>query len=206
MSPRFTDEDLAYLRQNYLTLEDLCAGRPETPAQVRELIDAGLLPRPSYVLVDGTAMFPADYFRLYDEAGNVDRLSQVFRERYRQAAQPYPELATADAVENAWSAYLRGVWGQCLVEVTPEVVVRKRALVNSLCRLIALPRPRNSEWCAQLREEVSELDEIERDFAPDYDRAEEWNDRPPSRDLLINVARERFPDVFSEAERPVEVG
>jgi hypothetical protein len=65
----------------------------------------------------------------------------------------------------------------------------------------------------RLRAEVTELDQIERAFAPDYDRAAEWNDRPPTRDLLINVARERFPEVFAvdrdtagrEAHAPKEV-
>jgi hypothetical protein len=41
---------------------------------VRSWIDDGLLPRPSYVLDDGTEMFPRDYFRLADEAGGIEPL------------------------------------------------------------------------------------------------------------------------------------
>jgi Family of unknown function (DUF6058) len=93
-----------------------------------------------------------------------------------------------------------GIWGQCLRDVTPETIVRKRALVNSLSKLIALPPPSQAELRRQLRTEVTELDQIEREFAPDYDRAEEWNERPPTRDLLIEVARQRFLEVFAEEE------
>jgi hypothetical protein len=51
---------------------------------------------------------------------------------------------------------------------------------------------------------VTELDELEREFAPDYDRAE-WHDRPPTRDLLINEARRRFPEVFAKSREPIAV-
>jgi hypothetical protein len=193
---RYTHADRAYLRANYVTLEELCTGHDEDAVEIRRLIDQGVLPRASYV-VDGVGVFPVDYFRLYDDAGGCDRLRGLFAERYRTAATPYPELATDEALAEAWRAYLDGIWGQCLRAVTPETIVRKQALVSSLCKLIALPRRRDADWQAQLRAEVTELDEIEREFAPDYDRAEEWNDRPPTRDLLIDVARERFPDVFA---------
>jgi hypothetical protein len=198
VAPYFTAADRAYIRANYFELEELCDGRDDDPAEVRRLIADGLLPQPSYT-VDGVGMFPADYFRLLDEAGGVEPLRHLFEGRYRAAAAPYPALATPAAVETAWRAYLDGIWGQCLRDVTPEVALRKRALVDSLCKLIALPRPRSADWRERLRAEVTALDEIERDFAPDYDRAE-WHERPPSRDLLIEVARERFPDVFAPSE------
>ena len=194
--PHFTEADRSYLGANYLTLEELCADRSEGPAEVRRLIDQGLVPRPSYV-VDGVGMFPADYFDLYAEAGGCEGLRPLFEQRYRTAAAPYPDLATPEALDLAWRAYLDGIWGQCLRAVSPETIVRKRALVDSLCRLIALPRRRAPEWREQLRADVAELDRLEREFAPDYDRAEEWNERPPTRDLLIEVARERFPEVFA---------
>ncbi|HYX88374.1 MAG TPA: hypothetical protein VE753_03305, partial [Gaiellaceae bacterium] len=65
----YTAADLEYLRANYLTLEQLCAERPESPEEVRALVADGRLPKPSYVLDDGTELFPADYFRFVDEAG-----------------------------------------------------------------------------------------------------------------------------------------
>jgi hypothetical protein len=70
----YTDADLVYLRDNYLTLAELCADRPETPEQVEALIDEEVLPRPPYVVEDGTGFFPADYFRLVDEAGGSAKL------------------------------------------------------------------------------------------------------------------------------------
>jgi hypothetical protein len=44
---------------------------------------------------------------------------------------------------------------------------------------------------------VEELDGLERQFAPDYDRNERRFGRKPTRDLLIDAARERYPDVFA---------
>jgi hypothetical protein len=67
----FSDADLEYIRTNYVTLDKLCAERVERPSEVRSQIDERLLPQPSYVLADGTEMFPRDYFRLPDEAGGV---------------------------------------------------------------------------------------------------------------------------------------
>jgi Family of unknown function (DUF6058) len=193
--PYFTAADRAYIDENYVELEHLCLGRDVEPAHVRSLIDRGLLPKPSYV-VDGKEMFPEDYFELYDEGRGVEGLRDLFEQRYAAAAQRHPDLATPAALAAAWQAYLDGVWGQCLRHVTPETIVRKRALVDSLCKLIALPRPRSRDWQERIRAEVEELDEIEREFAPDYDRADEWNERLPTRDLLIEVARRDFPQVF----------
>jgi Family of unknown function (DUF6058) len=82
--------------------------------------------------------------------------------------------------------------------VTPEAIVRKTALVASLCELLMLPRPRNADWRRALREQVDELDALEREFSPDHDRSDE-HERPPTRDLLIGAARERYPDVFAAA-------
>ena len=192
---RFSDADLAYIRANYLTLDDLCAGRAEPPDQVRDLIEQRLLPRPSYVLDDGTGMFPADYFRLADEAG-AESLRAHFAARHRAAS--LAEGAEPEALEQDWQGYLDGVYGVCLREVTPETIVKKGVLVTSLCELLVLARPRNPEWRAALRGQVEELDALEREFAPDYDRSEE-RERPPTRDLLIEAARQRFPDVFREA-------
>ena len=60
---RFTAADRAYIRSSYLTLAELCASRPESPQEIHDLIERGVLPRASYVLDDGSGMFPTDYFR-----------------------------------------------------------------------------------------------------------------------------------------------
>jgi Family of unknown function (DUF6058) len=193
---RFTAADLDYIKANYLTLDELCADGPESPVELKELIEARRLPRPSYVLDDGTAMFPADYFRLVDDAGGVDALSEHFAVRHRDAT--HAERVAADELERDWAAYLDGTYGICLRAVTPEAIVRKTALVSSLCELLMLPRPRNADWRRALREQVDELDALEREFSPDDDRSDE-HERPPTRDLLIGAARERYPDAFAAA-------
>ena len=183
-----TEADLEYISSNYLTLEQLCDGRAESPHELRSLIAARRLPEPSYVLPDGTGMFPADYFRLVDEAGGVDGLREHFAARHR--------AVDGKDVDQDWEMYLDGTWGICLRDVTPETIVRKNTLVSSLCELLVLARTREPEWQTALREQVDELDELEREFAPDYDRSDAM-DRPPTRDLIIAAARERYPQVFA---------
>jgi hypothetical protein len=183
-----TEADLEYISSNYLTLEQLCDGRAESPHELRSLIAARKLPAPSYVLPDGTGMFPADYFRLVDEAGGVDGLREHFAARHR--------AADGKDVDQDWEMYLDGTWGICLRDVTPETIVRKNTLVSSLCELLVLARTREADWQKALREQVDELDELEREFAPDYDRSEAM-DRPPTRDLIIAAARERYPQIFA---------
>ena len=191
----FTEADLAYLSANYLTLGELCDGRAESPEDVYPLIEQRTLPQPSYVLPDGTGMFPADYFRLVDDAGGVDRLREHFAERHRAASR----RQRVEGVEQDWEMYLDGTWGICLWEVAPETIVRKNTLVSSLCELLVLARPGEPDWRQALREQVDELDELEREFAPDYDRSDAV-DRPPTRDLIIAAARQRYPEVFAAVE------
>ena len=185
---RLTQADIAYVRANYRTLEELCEGRRESPDQVGELIAARRLPQPSYVFPDGTGMFPADYFRLIDEGGGVDGLREQFAARHR--------AAEGRDLEQDWEMYLDGTWGICLRDVTPETIVRKNTLVNSLCELLVLARPRYEDWRQALREQVEELDQLERQFSPDFDRSDEM-DRLPTRDLIIAAARESYPGVFA---------
>src|SRR5262249_11638172 len=163
--PPLTTADIDYIRENYVPLGAACAGRRETLERVRALIDAGRLPEPTYWLPDGTAMVPADYFRLLDEAGSPAGVQAPFARAFLGAGG---DRATVD---EEWSAYLSGLYGVCLREVTPETIVRKAALVASLTRLLDEPRSDEADWRGTLREQVDELDSLERDFSPDYDRA-----------------------------------
>jgi hypothetical protein len=86
MEPAMTAADVAYVRANYLALEEACAKRAETPEEVRALIAEGRLPRPSYVLPDGTEMVPRDYFAIAD-AGRED-----FARRFLDAGGSGAEL------------------------------------------------------------------------------------------------------------------
>jgi hypothetical protein len=186
----YTSADLEYLREHYLTLDDLCADRPESPETVRALIADRRLPKPSYVLDDGTELFPADYFRFVDEAGGPAGLEAGFAERLRAAG-------AGDDLELHWQTYMDGIYGVCLWDVTPETIAHKAKLVSSISELLMLARPAEADWRQRLRDEVDELDALERQFTPDYDRDEARFGRKPTRDLLINAARERYPDVFA---------
>jgi hypothetical protein len=188
----YTDADLEYLHANYLTLEQICADRRETPQEVRALIDDGRLPKPSYVLDEGTALFPADYFRFVDEARGPDELRARFADRLEAAGG-------GEELELHWQTYMDGIYGVCLWDVTPETIARKAKLVSSISELLMLARPAEEDWRRQLRDEVDELDGLERQFAPDYDRDEARFGRKPTRDLLIDAARDRHPDVFAVA-------
>jgi hypothetical protein len=186
----YTPADLVYLRENYLTLEQVCADRPESPAEIRALIAQGRLPKPSYVLDDGTEMYPADYFRFIDEAGGPGALQARFAERLGAAGG-------GDDLELHWQTYMDGIYGVCLWDVTPETIARKAKLVSSISELLMLARPAEADWRQRLRDEVEELDALERQFTPDYDRDEARFGRKPTRDLLINAARERYPELFA---------
>jgi hypothetical protein len=192
----FSPADRAYIRANFLTLEAICRPRDETVEEVARLIDAGRLPKPSYVLDDGAGMYPPDYFRFIDAAGGFERLEEEFRARYELAC--VQQRRFPDDCEDDWRAYLEGVFGVCLREVTPENIVRKATLVSSLCELLVLARPRSRDWQVLVRQWVEELDALERDFSPDYDRSARF-ERPPTRDLLVAVARHRHATVFSDA-------
>jgi Family of unknown function (DUF6058) len=181
-----TAADLAYVRANYLTLDEACAGRSETPDDVRQLMAEAKLPQASYVLPNGTEMVPADYFQLAD-AGR-----EAFGRRFLAAG------GAPNALEEEWQGYLSGAYGVCLKEQSAENIVRKDRLVRTIERLLARAKPQDPEWRDELRSSVEELDLLERPFAPDYDRAR-WG--PSSRDRCITLPRERFPDVFARVGR-----
>jgi hypothetical protein len=179
-----TAADVAYVEANYVALDQACAGRAETPDEVRALVAAGKLPRPSYVLPDGAEMVPADYFVLAD-AGR-----EAFEREFLAAG------GSPDDVEAEWDFYLSGDYGVCLKEQTAANFVRKEALVKAVSGMLASPDPGDHGWRARLRTAVDQLDELERPFAPDYDRAR-WG--PSSRDRCITAPRERFPEIFAPA-------
>src|ERR671934_2689051 len=102
----YTEADLSYLRSNFRTLEEICAKRPETAADVRRLIAEGKLPRPSYVLDDGTEYVPPDYFALADAGGGPDKAREEYERRYRAALRDHGLPFDADLLERRRSADL----------------------------------------------------------------------------------------------------
>jgi hypothetical protein len=194
----YTDADLAYFREHFATLQEICAGRAETPDDVRRLIAERKLPRPSYVLDDGTELVPRDYFALADAAGGVERVRDEYERRYREAIAANALELDADLLERRWDDYLDGISGICMRDVTPATIVRKRVLIDEIERLVAEPAPHDATWRERLHEAVDELDAIEKPFAPDFDRNGRF---VPTRDTYIRDVRERFADVWPRDSR-----
>jgi Family of unknown function (DUF6058) len=183
--------DVEYIRSGFVELDGLCRRAARDPAAVRAQIQAGLLPRPSYVLDDGSEMVPPDFFTLADEAGRPDRLRELFVSRYERAAAAEPDVAAT--AEEEWEAYLSGEYGVCLKRVTPETIVGKAALIARIETLLAEPRPDDSGWAGAVRRAVDELDALERQFAA-FDRVRFGG--PSSRDRLITGTRDAYPAIF----------
>lgn len=190
-TPTLSSNDLAYLDSDYRSLAELCAGRDLDPAAIRALIEAGRLPRPTYVLPDGEERFPPDYFALLDEAGAVDALPDWFRRRYLALTAGEP-TADDDATED-WAGYLSGQFGICLWSVTVESMIEKNRLSRRIDALLATPRESDPSWRQDLRGAVDALDALLRPFT-DFDRAR-WGDT--SREQRITRVRDRNPSVFS---------
>jgi hypothetical protein len=186
----FSTDDLTYIWAEYRPIEQLCSGRPETSRWLLHAIENEKLPRPAYVLLDGTQMFPPDYFVLLDHARDVDELPFYFRDRYVRAAQSVG-LDPNEAGE-IWADYLSGMFGICLRFVTPESIAKKVQLVELIERLISAPDPRDHSWRTALRSSVDALDDLERPFT-DYTRRR-WGES--SRDRYITATRIRYPAVF----------
>jgi len=189
----YTPADLAYLRATFRTLDDACAGRPETPDEIRRLIADGRLPRPSYVLDDGTELVPPDYFALVDAGGGPDGLRAEYERRYHEGLRRYGLDLDEGLRERRWHDYLDGISGICLREVTPEVGIRKRLLIDEIEELLADPEPESEHWQSELRAAVDELDELEKEFAPDYDRRR----FVPTRDTYIRNVRRAYPELWA---------
>ncbi len=179
-----TPADDAYVDQHFVTLDELCLGRTETPDQIRAHMLAGRLPLPSYLRSDGTEMVPPDLLELADRACGVSRLPAWFQSRWPDRAKGAEE----------WRSYLSGQY-VCLRSVRPDMIIRKDQLTSAIREALAEPRQASVVWLARLHILVDELESIELPFTA-YDRLRFCG--PTSRDTLIDGVRERFPlDVSS---------
>jgi hypothetical protein len=161
------DRDVTYIRENFITLEEACAGAFRPVTETVRRIALGALPRPSYI-IDDVPFVPRDYF-------DIEISEAAFAERYLTAcAQLGFEQSRADAIE-AWGGYLSGLYGVCLHSATPENIARKGALLERITSLLRA---------------VDELDGLERPFSPVFDR--ERFGRPPTRDTYIQGLHARF--------------
>jgi Family of unknown function (DUF6058) len=174
-----TPADDAYVGQHFVTLDELCLGRAETPDQVREHMLAGCLPLPSYVRSDGTEMVPPDLLELADRAGGVTRLPEWFQSMWTDREKAHDE----------WRSYLSGQY-VCLRSVRPDTIIRKDRLTSAIREALTEPKAGSVLWLARLHILVDELESIELPFTA-YDRLRFCG--PTSRDTLIDAVRERFP-------------
>jgi uncharacterized protein DUF6058 len=177
LATRLADADEAYIRACHVPLADVAGRRLD---EVRAAMAAGRLPRPTYVLDDGTEMVAADHLVFPDEAG-AD-LQAAFRARYAAAGGTDPD--------GDWESYLSGAFAVCLRSVTPETIARKDRLVADLDAMLADPHPREPDWRDALRAAIDDLDALERPFAP---LDEHRFGKRPTRRRLIDDPRERWP-------------
>ena len=174
------------------TLEDLCAGRAETPDAVRELIAAGRLPAASAVDADGTERFPHDYFALLDDAGSVEALRDRFEARYVVAADTYGAVAGPDELDDAWYDYLAGRYGARYLDTEPESAVRAARLSGSIERLLAAPAADVWRWLDRLAGRVRALAATLRPDAPGDDG------EPGPYDRLVRDVQAAYPAAFAD--------
>jgi Family of unknown function (DUF6058) len=189
-TPTFSDEDVAYVTSGFVELAELCRSRGRGVDEVRGWIDDGLVPKPTYVLPDGRLLVPGDLLDLVDDAGGIENGRAEFVRRLAQAADA---ARSAHDPDEEWNAYLSGEYGACLKHVSPETIVEKTSLMRWIEELLASPRPEAEDWIAALKRSVDCLDELERPFAPHYDRLRFGG--PSSRDRLITAVRERYPAI-----------
>jgi hypothetical protein len=156
-----TEEDVAYITAGFVPLHDQA---------VRAEIAAGRLPKPAYVLDDGTEMVASDHLALAERAGGIDALHDWFEAR----------------APGEWDAYLSGEYAVCLRSVSPEAILRKDELIATIESLLRADPPP----LEPVRAAVDELDALLRPFAP-YDRIRFGG--PVSRDRYVTALRARFP-------------
>jgi uncharacterized protein DUF6058 len=166
VAERLAALDERYVREQFVPLDELAAGRTEGPAVVRGWIAGGRMPQPAYRLGDGTDMVAADYFALLDAAGGIGWLPVWFVAEYRQAAR---EEGLPDAQrdgEEQWAAYLTGGYGVCLRRAHPRTIARKARHLTVIEELLARPAPADEAWAHRMRTEVEGLADIERPGSP----------------------------------------
>jgi hypothetical protein len=188
--------DVRYVKASYLSLAALIAqsDRALVKADVETMIDEGQLPQPSYVLPDGTGMFPADYFALWDAAGAG--LPAWFRARYEAVAADRRVTLAADEADQAWIDYLTGMYGVCLKQACPETILDKGIRTDQIESLVADPLPGDDGWLNALGSSVDALDSLLRPFTG-LDRRRFGV--PTSRDRLITAVRRSYPHITASA-------
>jgi Family of unknown function (DUF6058) len=185
--PLLSNGDLAYVRADFLPLREIARREQIDAEQLSAWIESGRLPRPSYLLPDGTPVFPADLLALVRSAGGLDPLPRHFAQRTELAARMLN--VGANTRESDWEDYLSGEYGICLRQVTPETLVLKEVLVERIGQALEHPRPEDLRWRRTLAFDIEGLDSLIRPFAR-VDRVRFG--RQTSRERLIEAPRRRW--------------
>jgi hypothetical protein len=185
--PTLVDGDLDYVCGGYLPLAEIARREQVEPEQLAGWVDAGHLPRPAYLLPDGTPVFPPDLLDLVRSAGSLEALPHHFARRTELAARMLGY--SANTRESDWEDYLSGEYGICLRQVTPETMVLKELLVERIGRALDEPRPEDLRWRRTLALDIEGLDALVRPFAR-VDRVRFG--RQTSRERLIETPRRRW--------------
>src|SRR5689334_2983707 len=110
-----TPADIAYVEARFVRFEGLARGlHGERDWMGREL------PRATYRTADGALWFARDWWRLFDDAGGAAAVRPLFERRLAAAAG---RIGHAVDAASEWEAYVAGLYGACLREVTPENMV-----------------------------------------------------------------------------------
>lgn len=190
--PNLSEKDKNYIRENYLSVYEVCFHRKLSSEDVIEAMLSRKLPLPSYI-VDGELMVPANYFTLLDEAGSFAKMQGLFQFRFLAAARSTNLREEIDAKE-AWNDFLTGELGVCLWYPSPETMVAKILAITNIQQLALDPQPTSVIWKKALRIWVKRLDLIERPFA---DADEIRFEGRTSRSKWIDDMRETYPHAFT---------
>ncbi|MGC1215355.1 MAG: DUF6058 family natural product biosynthesis protein [Micromonospora sp.] len=174
-----TAADDAYVSEQFVVLDELCAATGRDPDDVRRLMLDRRLPLPGYLRSDGAQMVPADLFAPAERAGGTELLKAWFVGHWTDPAQGAAE----------WDAYLSGQY-VCLRSVTPESIRRKDELTAAIRSAPDDQDAGSAAWSARLHALVDELDALEPAFTG-YDRLRFGG--PTSRDTCIDAVRVRYP-------------
>lgn len=188
--------DERYVRDWFIPLDVLAPQHGWDAEALRHAIAERRVPRPTYVLGDGTAMLPADYFAFVGDTAASASLHERFVVRYFAACARLGRATTDEDCDAEWNGYLGGGYGACLKEISPEAIVFKLTLVERIEGLLAQPAPLDRTWIEGLRTAVDTLDAIEKPFAR-FDRMRYGGS--VTRDRLIDDVRARFPGIVERS-------
>ena len=127
-------------------------------------------------------------------------MKEEFSARYVRAAKVYGDSPSEDRIVNEYASYLSGEYAVCLRFLSPETIFLKEFAMAKIQELLATPDPSDADWSAALRNWVTRLDGMEREFAP-CDTARFGS--LPSRSAIYQEREGKFPFCFLPAAQEI---